>query len=138
VGSPLGATALPAMPLQPKFFAPQPPGLVPSPDMAKLLEPYNTRGVPGSARDPATAVSIYERQYAWVSTLPDLRALAPGFVRPLIPDTWRRSLAGTFTGLIIDSQLTHDYPTAIEAADRSWEAMTGAKTHVFKFPSVPF
>lgn len=134
----LGSPPLSAMVFQPNFFTPLPPTLVRSPDMSQLMAPYLARGVPSALRDPATAVSIYERQYAWVSTLPDLRALAPAVVRPLIPDTWRRSLAGTFTGLIINGQLNRDYPTPIEASDRAFEAMTGAKTTVFKLPEVSF
>ncbi len=67
-----------------------------------------------------------------------VQRLAPGFVRPLIPTTWRRDIAGALTGAAVGASLKHDYATPIEVADRAFEAMTGASTTVVPLPSISF
>jgi hypothetical protein len=125
------------MPIQPDFFRPIDPTII-HPDMGALMAPYNNRNVPLGARDVDAATAIFQRNYQFVTALPDLRAMAPSFIRPLIPGTWRRSLAESFTTATMNAQLKSDYPTAIEAADQSFQRITGASTTYIPIPGFSF
>ena len=125
------------MPIQPNFYEPIDPTVI-HPDMSALMAPYNARGVPLGSRDVDAATQIFQRNYQFVTALPDLRSIAPSFIRPLIPSTWRRSLAESFTAATMNAQLKHDYPTAIEAADRSFEGITGVSTTYIPIPGFSF
>ena len=125
------------MPIQPNFYEPIDPTVI-HPDMSALMAPYNARGVPLGNRDVDAATQIFQRNYQFVTALPDLRSMAPSFIRPLIPSTWRRSLAESFTAATMNAQLKHDYPTAIEAADRSFEGITGVSTTYIPIPGFSF
>ena len=70
--------------------------------------------------------------------LPDLRAAAPGFLRPLIPTDWRRSMAGAFTAATLNAQLRHDYPTPIELSDQFYLNVTGVSTVYIPIPGFSF
>jgi hypothetical protein len=114
--------------LPPAALAPTPPDptFVP-PDYSSIYGPYNDRSVPldGRDRDAPILDQLYRQRWQLVSSLPDLRSMAPSAIRHLIPNTWRRDLASALTGLTAGSQLKHDYPTAIEAADTMFMNMTG-------------
>lgn len=130
---------LPPLPLLPDFFAPLPPD--PhwiEPDAGALFSPFGERGAPVGTGDSAAVMSIYRRNAAIASGLPDLRAMAPSIIRPLIPATWRRDIAGALTGAAVGASLKHDYTTPIEVADRAWEGMTGASTTVIPLPAISF
>jgi len=138
-----GTAATPSVPvpaqLPPRFFEPYDPStLVGEPDVGAILAPYNARNVPLGARDVDAATTIFRQNYYFVNALPDLREAAPGFLRPLIPSNWRRSMAEAFTAATLNAQLKHDYPTPIEAADLSFYRMTGASTTYIPIPGFSF
>jgi hypothetical protein len=103
-----------------------------------LFSPFGERGAPVGAGDSAAVTDIYRRNAAIAAGLPDLRAIAPRFVRPLIPSTWRRDIAGALTGAAVGASLKRDYATPIEVADRAWQDMTGASTTVIPLPAIRF
>jgi hypothetical protein len=124
----------------PDFLAPMPadPTYRP-PDFSALYGPHNARGVPFANRDsPDFMESLYRPRWQLVAGLPDLRGMAPSFLRDLIPTTWRVDLASALTGLTADSQLKGDYPTAIEAADRALVRMTGDADAAPTYINPPF
>lgn len=136
-GAPPGAPA--PIPLSPDLFAPLPPDpLHLEPDVGALFGPIRARGAAVGPGDSAVVFDIYRRNAALAAGLPDLRSIAPRFLRPLIPSTWRRDIAGALTGAAIDSSLKHDHPSAIEVSDRAFEAMTGAGTTMIPLPSISF
>jgi hypothetical protein len=127
------------MPLSPELFRPiPPPALYRPPDVGAILAPYGRRGVALGERDGDAATEVYQRNYRFVSALPDLRDAAPSFLRPLIPHDWRRSIAGAFTAATLDAQLRHDYPTAIELSDQAFRNLTGASTVYIPIPAFSF
>jgi len=135
-GSPLSPTASQG----PNIFAPIPPDpyWVP-PDYGSLYGAYNERNVPLQGRgDNDVVMGLYRDRLRLVQQLPDLRSLAPGFIRPLIPTTWRRDVAGALTSATIGSSIGHDYMTPIEISDRAWENMTGASTTMIPLPGISF
>lgn len=81
-------------------------------------------------------MKICRSNSAIASRLPDLRSLTPGFLRPMIPSTWRRDIAGAVTGAAVGAYLNRDYMTPIEVSDRVFEQMTGASTTVIPLPSI--
>lgn len=83
-------------------------------------------------------MEIYRRNQTIARHLPDLRGFAPSFLRPLIPSTWRRDIAGALTGAAVGAYLNRDYMTPIEVSDRAWLGMTGASTTVIPLPSISF
>lgn len=130
---------LSGLPLRPDLFAPLPPDpFFLRPDAGALFAPFGERGAPVGPGDTDAVMQIYRRNAAIANQLPDLRSLAPRFVRPLIPTTWRRDIAGALTGAAVGASLKHDYATPIEVADRAFEAMTGASTTVVPLPSISF
>jgi hypothetical protein len=136
-------TAAPSVPppheLPPDFFQPYDPAdLGVEPDVGAILSPYNVRNVPLGARDVDAATRIFQQNARFVSILPDLRAAAPGFLRPLIPGDWRTSIAEALTAATLNAQLKHDYPTPIEAADLSFYRMTGVSTTYLPIPGFSF
>ena len=142
-GPPAGLPRLPSSftlpPLQPDFFAPLPRDpFALDPDVGALFTPFHERGAPIGGGDDAAAWSIFRRNAAIARALPDLRAIAPRFVRPLIPATWRRDIAGALTGAAIGAALKNDYATPIEVGDRAWLNMTGASTTVVPLPAISF
>lgn len=107
-------------------------------DVGGVLAPYNLRGVPLGARDVDAALEVYRRNAGFVSLLPDLRDLAPDFLRPIIPDDWRRSIAVGLTSATLNAQLRGDWPTPLEAADESFLRLTGVSTTYLPLPSISF
>jgi hypothetical protein len=131
--------SLPTLPLAPDLFAPLPPDrLFIEPDVGAIFSPFGLRGAPVGRGAYDVVSGIYRRNELLVRGLPDLRAIAPRFVRPLIPQTWRRDIAGALTGAAIDSSLKRDFPSPIEISDRAFEAMTGAGTTMIPLPSISF
>jgi hypothetical protein len=127
------------MPLQQPFFSPLPPDpLFIEPDVGSLYSAFGTRGAPVGEGDSLILNDIYRRNQAIVGALPDLRGMAPDFLRPLIPITWRRDIAGALVGADVNARLNRDYMTPIEVSDRAWQGMTGASTTVIPFPSFSF
>ncbi len=108
-------------------------------DFGSLLTPYFDRGVlpagHGDTRDLDVVNGLFSDRYRLVLHLPDLRAAAPGFVRPLIPADWRVKLAATLTSTTVDWALSHDHPTYFELSNQTWERFTGART--ISLPMVP-
>lgn len=135
--APLALPPLYQLPLEPEFFRPIDPAMI-APDIGAIMAPYNLRGVPLAARDVDAATAIFQRNYGFVSALPDLRSMAPGFIRPLIPGHWRRSMAEAFTAATLNTQLRSDYPTPLEAADLSFYRMTGISTTYIPIPGISF
>lgn len=136
---PPAVSLLPALTLRPDLFAPLPPDpTFIEPDVGALFAPFAERGAPVGAGDDAAVRSIYRGNARIAAGLPDLRAMAPRVVRPLIPTTWRRDIAGALTAAAVGNALKRDYPTPIEVADRAWENMTGASTTVIPLPSISF
>lgn len=137
VGAPAGAPA--PIPLGPDLFAPLPPDpRFIEPDVGALFSPFRARGAGVGAGESAIVFDIYRRNAVLAAGLPDLRAIAPRFLRPLIPLTWRRDIAGALTGAAIDSGLKRDFASPIEISDRAFEAMTGAGTTMIPLPSISF
>ena len=131
--------ALQPLTLRPDMFAPLPPDpTFLEPDVGALFSPFAERGAPVGAGDDAAVRDIYRGNARIAAGLPELRAMAPRFVRPLIPLTWRRDIAGALTGAAVGASLKHDFQTPIEVADRAWEGMTGASTTVIPLPSISF
>ena len=127
------------LPLDPPFFAPLPPDrLFLEPDVGALFSGFGQRGAPIGAGDSRAVLDIYLRNEAIVRGLPDLRSMAPRFLQPLIPLTWRRDIAGALTSAAVGASLKRDYPTAIEVSDRAWQGMTVASTTVIPLPSISF
>jgi hypothetical protein len=127
------------LPLPSQLFAPLPPDpRYLEPDVGALFSPFGQRGAPVGRGDSDMVFDIYRRNQALVRGLPDLRGMAPRFIRPLIPNTWRRDIAGALTGAAVSAALKRDYPTPIEMSDRAWQSMTGATTTVIPLPSVSF
>jgi Domain of unknown function (DUF4157) len=125
--------------LPPNFFERYDPAtLGVEPDIGAILAPYNARNVPLGARDVDAATTIFRQNYAFVNALPDIRAAAPSFIRPLIPGHWRRSMAEAFTAATLNAQLRHDFPTPLEAADLSFYRMTGVSTTYIPIPGFSF
>jgi hypothetical protein len=83
-------------------------------------------------------MALYRRNEAIARGLPDLRAMAPRFVRGLIPTTWRRDIAGALTAADIGARLNRDFATPIEISDRAFQGMTGASTTVIPLPALSF
>ncbi|RPI42290.1 MAG: DUF4157 domain-containing protein [Betaproteobacteria bacterium] len=138
VGAPLPPIVF-QLPLQSSLFDPLPPDpLYIEPDVGGLFSGFHARGAPVGEGDMPVAFDIYRRNQAIAGALPDLRAIAPSFLRPIIPPTWRRDIAGALTGAAVGAYLNRDYMTPIEVSDRAWEAMTGAGTTMIPFPSVSF
>ncbi len=131
-------TTSPELPLPSRLWEPIRPQSYADPDVGALLAPYGTRGVPLAARDADAALGIYQRNYAFVQGLPDLRAHAPSLLRPLIPTDWRRRIAGALTSSTVDSALRGQYPTPIEASDRFFENITGVRTTYIPLPGFSF
>jgi hypothetical protein len=127
------------LPLDPAFFAPLPPDpLFIEPDVGALFSSFGDRGAPVGPGDTQVVFDIYRRNQAIVRGLPDLRSMAPRFLQPLIPSTWRRDIAGALTGAAVSASLKRDYMTPIEVSDQAWEAMTGAGTTMIPLPSISF
>ena len=134
-----GVPFMPSLPLAPDLFAPLPPDpLFLEPDVGAVFSPFGARGAPVGAGDADAAMAIYRRNAAIASGLPDLRSMAPRFIRPLIPSTWRRDIAGALTGAAIGASLNRDFATPIEISDRAFQGMTGASTTVIPLPSISF
>lgn len=132
-------SALQPLTLRPDMFAPLPPDpAFLEPDVGALFRPFAERGAPVGAGDDAVVRDIYRGNARIAAGLPDLRAMAPRFVRPLIPLTWRRDIAGALTGAAVGASLKRDFQTPIEVADRAWEGMTGASTTVIPLPAISF
>lgn len=127
------------LPLDPPLFTPLPAdfGFI-EPDVGALFSAFGERGTTANAGETDVVFGIYRRNEALVRGMPDLRALAPGFLRPLIPSTWRRDIAGALTSAAVSASLKHDYPTPIEVSDQAWQGMTGASTTVIPLPSISF
>jgi hypothetical protein len=123
------------LPLDPPLFTPLPPDrLFLKPDVGALFSGFGQRGVPVGPGDSQAVFDIYRRNQAIARALPDLRGMAPRFLRPLIPSNWRRDIAGALTSAAVSASLKHDYPTPIEISDRAWQSMTGATTTVIPLP----
>jgi hypothetical protein len=136
---PVAAPLMDSMPLTPDFLRPVTPDLLaPEPDWAAIMAPYNQRMVPYGNRDPEAAGAIFQANWRFVSVLPDIRDLAPGFIRPLIPSDWRRSMAAAFTAATLNAQLRRDWMTPLEAADYTFFRMTGVSTTYIPLPSFSF
>jgi len=108
-------------------------------DFGSLVTPYYDRGLMpaghGDTRDLEMVNRLFGERYRLVLGLPDLRAAAPAFVRPLIPGNWRVQLAATLTSTSIDLALSRDNPTFFELSNQTWERFTGATT--ISFPMLP-
>lgn len=127
------------LPLVPDLYAPLPPDpLLPEPDAGALFSPFGARGAPVGPGDSDAVMTIYRRNAAIARELPDLRSIAPHFIRPLIPLTWRRDIASAMTGAAVGAYLKRDYMTPIEVSDRAWQGMTGASTTMIPLPSISF
>lgn len=127
------------LPLPSQFFAPLPPDpLYLEPDVGALFTPFGERGAPVGSGDSQLVFDIYRRNQALTRGLPDLRSMAPRFLRPLIPGTWRRDIAGALTSAAVGAALKHDYPTPIEVSDQAWQSMTGVSTTVIPVFSKSF
>lgn len=127
------------LPLTPPLFAPLPPdSLFLEPDVGSLFSGFGQRGAPVGAGDSEVVFDIYRRNAAIARGLPDLRGMAPRFLQPLIPLTWRRDIAGALTGAAIGAGLNRDYMTPIEVSDQAFQGMTGASTTVIPLPSISF
>ncbi len=130
---------LPRLTLMPQLFAPLPPDpLFIQPDAGAVYGAFRSRGAPVGAGDSDTAMALYRRNEAIARGLPDLRAMAPRFVRGLIPGTWRRDIASALTAADIGARLNRDFATPIEISDRAFQGMTGASTTVIPLPAVSF
>lgn len=133
------ALPLPTLPLPADLFTPLPPDrLFIEPDVGALFSPFGLRGATVGPGDVDAVLGIYRRNERLVRGLPDLHAIAPGFVRPLIPSTWRRDIAGALTGAAVDAALKRDFASPIEVSDRAFEAMTGSGTTIIPLPSISF
>lgn len=106
--------------------------------MGLLYSGFGARGAPVGEGDSQAVMAIYRRNQAIARQLPDLRGIAPSLLRPLIPITWRRDIAGALTGAAVGAYLNRDYMTPIEVSDRAWQGMTGASTTVIPLPSISF
>ncbi len=127
------------LPLSPAFFTPLPPDpLFIEPDVGSLFSSFSERGAPVGPGDSQAVFDIYRRNQSIARGLPDLRGMAPRFLRPLIPQTWRRDIAGALTSAAVGAFLKRDYMTPIEVSDQAWEAMTGASTTIIPLPSISF
>jgi hypothetical protein len=135
-----GEGTVPSLPpLPPQLFAPLPPDpLWVPPDWGSLYGAHLGRGVEVDSRDSDLLLQLYRDRLRLAQGLPDLRSMAPSFVRPLIPTTWRRDIAGALTSAAAGVGLKRDYPTAIDISDRAWENMTGAGTTIIPLPSISF
>ena len=130
---------LPNFPLKPDFFSPLPPdSRFLEPDVGALFSSFGERNAPVGAGDSQIVFDIYRRNEILARGLPDLRSMAPRFIQPLIPLTWRRDIAGALTSAAVGSVLKRDYMTPIEVSDRAFEGMTGASTTVIPLPSISF
>ena len=129
----------PSLTLRPDFFAPLPPDpLWVPPDYGSLYGGFGERGASPDVRDTDLVMGLYRDRLRLVQSMPDLRSLAPSFIRPLIPLTWRRDIAGALTGATISAGLKRDYLTPLEISDQAWQNMTGASTTIIPFPSISF
>lgn len=127
------------LPLRPQLFSPLPPDpLYLQPDVGALFSGFGARGAPVGEGDAAIVLELYRRNQEIARAMPDLRAMAPGFLRPLIPTTWRRDIAGALTSAAVGASLKRDHMTPIEVSDRAWEAMTGASTTMIPLPALSF
>jgi len=127
------------LPLRPQLFSPLPPDpLYLQPDVGALFSGFGARGAPVGEGDAAIVFDLYRRNQEITRAMPDLRAMAPGFLRPLIPNTWRRDIAGALTSAAVGASLKRDYMTPIEVSDRAWEAMTGVSTTMIPLPALSF
>lgn len=125
--------------LPPGMFEPLPPDpLTLEPDAGALFSPFGARGAPVGPGDSAAVMAIYRRNAAIASALPDLRGMAPRFIRGLIPSTWRRDVAGALTSAAVGASLKRDFATPVEISDRAFQDMTGASTTVIPLPSISF
>jgi hypothetical protein len=129
----------PSLTLRSDLFAPLPPDpLWVPPDYGSLYGGFGERGVSPDLRDTDVVMGLYRDRLRLVQSMPDLRSLAPSFIRPLIPVTWRRDIAGALTGATISAGLKRDYMTPLEISDQAWLNMTGASTTIIPFPSISF
>ena len=134
-----GSSLGPVFTLRPDIFAPLPPDpLWVPPDYGSLYGGYGQRGALPDVRDTDFVMGLYRDRLRLVQSMPDLRSLAPSFIRPLIPLTWRRDIAGALTGATISAGLKRDYLTPLEISDQAWLFMTGASTTIIPFPSISF
>jgi hypothetical protein len=117
-----GPVASPAT-LPPNWITPDAPSV--QPDTGALLGSFSTRGVQAGVGDLDVAMQLFQDRYRFVSGLPDLRAIVPGFARQWVPNDWRRIVAQSLTNMTIDSALKHDHPTFIEASDQLLLNLTG-------------
>jgi hypothetical protein len=108
------------------------------PDYAGILAPFGQRGLRATTGDLEMAETIFRQNAALVSILPDLRDLAPGFIRPLIPTDWRRSITVGLTSAAVANGLRGDYPTPLEAADQAYFNLTGIRPTYIQIPGIPF
>ncbi|HMO47507.1 MAG TPA: DUF4157 domain-containing protein [Rubrivivax sp.] len=130
---------LPQLTLAPQLFAPLPPDpFYLQPDAGAIYGAFSARGAPAGAGDSDAAMALYRRNEAIARGLPDLRGMAPRFVRGLIPNTWRRDIASALTAADIGARLNRDFATPIEISDRAFQGMTGASTTVIPLPSLSF
>ena len=129
----------PSLTLRSDLFAPLPPDpLWVPPDFGSLYGGFGERGASPDVRDTDLVMGLYRDRLRLVQSMPDLRSLAPSFIRPLIPLTWRRDIAGALTGATISAGLKRDYLTPLEISDQAWQNMTGASTTIIPFPSISF
>jgi len=117
---------------------PPPDPLFLEPDVGSLFSGFGQRGAPVGAGDSEVVFDIYRRNAAIARGLPDLRGMAPRFLQPLIPLTWRRDITGALTGAAIGDGLKRNYMTPIEVSDQAFQGMTGASTTVIPLPSISF
>ena len=134
-----GSSLGPVFTLRPSLFAPLPPDpLWVPPDYGSLYGNFGARGASPDVRDTDMVMGLYRDRLRLVQSMPDLRSIAPSFIRPLIPLTWRRDIAGALTGATISAGLKRDYLTPLEISDQAWQNMTGASTTIIPFPSISF
>jgi hypothetical protein len=134
-----GGSLGPVFTLRPNIFAPLPPDpLWVPPDYGSIYSSYGARGATPGVGDTDVVNGLYRDRLRLVQGMPDLRSLAPKFIRPLIPLTWRRDIASALTGATISAGLKRDFPTPLEISDQAWLNMTGASTTIIPFPSISF
>jgi hypothetical protein len=138
-GGAVGVGPVPTFPLPSELFASVPPDptWVP-PNYGSLYGAYGARGAAPGPGDADVVGQLYRDRLRLVQSMPDIRSLAPGFIRPIIPLTWRRDIAGALTGATIGSGLKRDFMTPLEISDRAWLNMTGVSTTIIPLPSISF
>jgi hypothetical protein len=124
--------------LPPAYDRPLADGALGQPNVGSMMAPYGLRGVPLAARDPAAAQQIWDRNWRFVTLLPDIRDLAPAPIRRLIPANWRYRMTDSFTAATVDAQIRLQYPTPIELSDRFYFNVTGVQPTYISFPGISF